>query len=190
MIMRMKLIHEIRNCTLCADVLPLEPRPIFQLSASAKILIISQAPGIKAHESNKPWNDASGIRLREWLKINEQDFYDAKKTALIPMGFCYPGKSPSGDLPPRPECSARWMDTILCALKNVRIKIFVGSYSANHFIGNGILTDKIKEYAFNEEALIVLPHPSPRNNIWLSKNTWFEKESLPLIREKLKSFTI
>ena len=182
----MKLAHEIRSCTLCSDVLPLEPRPILQLSASAKILIISQAPGIKAHDSSKPWNDASGTRLREWLKISEKDFYDAKKTALIPMGFCYPGKSASGDLPPRPECSARWMDTVLFSLKNVKLKILVGSYSANYFIGNGNLTDKIKEYAKNDHEIIVMPHPSPRNNIWLSKNLWFEKESLPLIQRKLR----
>lgn len=186
----MKLADEIRNCSICADALPLPPRPIIQLSKHAKILIVGQAPGIKAHETQKPWNDASGERLRKWLMIDESSFYDRKKIAIVPMGFCYPGRASSGDLPPRPECRIRWMDTILCYLKEVQLTILVGSYAAEYFLGSGNLTDKIKDFALNEGSYVVLPHPSPRNNIWLSKNLWFEEKSIHLIREKIKKLSL
>jgi uracil-DNA glycosylase len=186
-IVEMELLKDIRSCNICQDSLPLIAKPILQFSKQSKLLLIGQAPGIKAHNTNRPWNDASGIRLREWLKIDESDFYCAKKTAIVPMGFCYPGRGASGDNPPRPECSARWMDSILHYLKNIELKILIGSYAANHFLGKGDLTSKIRLHSTSNSPYIVLPHPSPRNNIWLSKNAWFLNEILPLIRFKITS---
>lgn len=181
-----KLIREIRSCTFCERELPLEPRPILQFHRSSRMLLVGQAPGIKAHDSRKPWNDASGERLREWLNLSHDQFYDPKFLSIVPMGFCYPGRGQSGDLPPRKECSALWMDSILSHLKKLEHIIVVGSYSANYFLGPGDLTAKIHEHAQNDSPYIVLPHPSPRNNIWLKKNEWFEHESLKLIRLKLR----
>ncbi len=185
----MKLLNEIKTCNLCSDVLPLGPRPVLQFSKDSPMLLVGQAPGLKVHETGRPWNDASGIRLREWLQMKEVDFYSTKKIAIVPMGFCYPGRGTTGDNPPRPECSVRWMDIILSYLKNIQVTILVGSYSTEYFLGPGKLTDKIREYARNDSPFIVLPHPSPRNNIWLAKNQWFETEDLICIREKLVRLT-
>lgn len=185
----MKLLNEIRSCTLCQDELPLTPRPILQFSRTSKIILIGQAPGLLAHETNKPWNDASGIRLRTWIQISEQDFYQPKNLAIVPMGFCYPGRGKSGDRPPRPECRVRWMDSILCHLKEARLKILVGSYATEYFLGSGNLSEKIKEHALVDSPYVVLPHPSPRNNIWLAKNKWFENDYLNLIRIKIATRT-
>ncbi|MCM2349235.1 MAG: uracil-DNA glycosylase family protein [Bacteriovoracaceae bacterium] len=184
----MALLKDIRSCTLCQDELPLEPRPILQFSRKSKMLLIGQAPGLKAHETHRPWNDPSGVRLREWLRMSEKEFYQADRLAIIPMGLCYPGRGASGDLPPRPECRVRWMDSILCHLKEVKLKILVGTYATEYFLGKGSLTEQIKEHSFSDSSFIVLPHPSPRNNIWLAKNKWFEHESLPLIQQKIITF--
>ena len=184
----MKLLREIKSCTLCQDKLPLEPRPILQFTKSSRILIIGQAPGVKAHDSGKPWNDASGIRLREWTGIESADFYNPKKIAIVPIGFCYPGKGKSGDLPPRPECRARWMDVIFDYLEKVELKILIGTHATNHVLGKGDFTSRILEFAHSKNPVVVLPHPSPRNNIWLAKNSWFEKEVLPLIKKKIADY--
>ncbi len=180
-----KLLKNIRSCNICQDVLPLNPRPILQFSKQSQMILIGQAPGIKAHDSNRPWNDASGVRLREWLEMPEDEFYCAKTLAIVPMGFCYPGRGASADNPPRPECSARWMDMILSQLKEIKLIILVGSYSSDYFLGRGDLSSRIREHALSDSDFIVLPHPSPRNNIWLAKNPWFQNEALPLIRCKL-----
>lgn len=181
-----QLLREIRSCTLCEGALPLSPKPILQFHHKARVLLVGQAPGIRAHESGKPWNDASGDRLRSWLSMDASVFYDPKSLSIVPMGFCYPGRGKTGDLPPRKECSVRWMDSILAHLKNLEHIVLVGSYSTNYFLGPGDLTQKIKEHAWGTSEYIVLPHPSPRNNIWLSKNPWFENEALPQIRQKIK----
>lgn len=184
----MKLLEKIRACQYCVFDLPWLPKPILQFSAQSKILIMSQAPGKKAHETGIPWNDASGIRLRSWLRLNEKTFYNPEIIAIVPMGFCYPGKGKSGDLPPRPECSELWMKSILEATHQVEYKILIGTYAAEYFLGKGSLSEKIKLHAFNDDSnYIVLPHPSPLNNIWLSKNRWFEAECLPRIQLKMKS---
>ncbi len=182
----MKLLDEIRACLICQGDLPLEPRPILQFTRQSKILIMGQAPGIKAHDTLRPWNDASGERLRLWLKMKQEFFYDANKTAIVPIGFCYPGRGKSGDLPPRPECRVRWMDTILCELKDLELTILVGAYATTYMLGAGDFNEQIQAHAQKGSPYIVLPHPSPRNNIWLAKNPWFEKETLPQIRRKLK----
>lgn len=181
----MQILKEIRACTLCADVLPRSPKPILQFSKTSSLLIVGQAPGVVAHETGIPWNDASGERLRNWLNVSRESFYDASKVAIVPVGFCYPGRGKSGDLPPRPECRVRWMDSILCHLTEIQFTVVIGAYAASYFCGKGNLSEYIKEFSLNASPMVVLPHPSPRNNIWLSKNEWFEQESLPAIKSKL-----
>ncbi|MEK2646939.1 uracil-DNA glycosylase family protein [Bdellovibrio sp. BCCA] len=179
------LLKKIRKCTLCRKDLPLEPRPILNFSASSKILITGQAPGIKAHDSETPWNDASGDRLRQWLGISKEDFYDANKIAIVPMGFCYPGKGTSGDLPPRPECAKKWMTQIREHLTEIELHILVGGYAIDHFLPSHAkdLTATVKNWEKFYPQFIPMPHPSPRNNIWLKKNPWFEKELVPEMRK-------
>lgn len=184
------LLQKIRACELCKSDLPLTPKPILGFSNSARIMIIGQAPGIKAHESGKPWNDASGVRLRQWLGVNEDQFYDESLFAIVPMGFCYPGKSKSGDLPPRPECSAKWMELILNHLEKVELKILIGAYSQSYFLKtkSGGLTETVRSWKSFAPAQFPLPHPSPRNNIWLAKNPWFEKNLVPQLQKYVRAF--
>ncbi|WP_295900717.1 uracil-DNA glycosylase family protein [uncultured Bdellovibrio sp.] len=179
------LLKKIRKCTLCRKDLPLEPRPILNFSSSSKILITGQAPGIKAHDTETPWNDASGDRLRQWLGISKEDFYDASKIAIVPMGFCYPGKGKSGDLPPRPECAEKWMSKIQEHLTNIELHILVGGYAIDHFLPSHAkdLTTTVKNWEKFYPQFIPMLHPSPRNNIWLKKNPWFEKELVPEMRK-------
>ncbi|MBN9543410.1 MAG: uracil-DNA glycosylase family protein [Alphaproteobacteria bacterium] len=182
------LLRNIRNCNFCTD-LPLGPRPIIRTTKSAKILIIGQAPGTKAHDSNTPWNDASGNRLRDWLGLSKEAFYDEKQIAIIPMGFCYPGKDKNGgDKPPKKECSKLWHESLLNLMPNLELTLLVGSYSQKYY-----LKDKIKEnmtktvYAWQEylPKFIPLPHPSWRNTAWLKKNPWFERDLLPFLRQQV-----
>jgi uracil-DNA glycosylase len=182
----MNIIKDIRRCTFCADVLPFNPKPVFQLHKNARILLIGQAPGLHAHETGVPWNDLSGKRLREWLEMSEQDFYDPSYLAIVPMGMCYPGRGKSGDNPPRPECKTLWMDRVLSELKSVEKIILVGGYATEYFLGKNELSKHIQNHSKGHDPWIVLPHPSPRNNIWLAKNPWFERSTLPLIRKKLR----
>lgn len=180
------LKQQIKSCTLCADILPLSPTPIIQLNSNAKIQIIGQAPGLATHKFNLPFKDKSGDRLREWLNISEQDFYDESKLAITPMAFCYPGKnkSGSGDAPPPKICFNTWHKSIARYLPNIEMRILIGSYAAKAYL---------KSYQTLETAIqqkvqhptIVLPHPSPRNNIWLKKNAWFEKDILPQIKDRV-----
>lgn len=181
----MELIKEIKACRLCEDELPKAPHPVFVLNPKSPFLIVGQAPGLKVHETGIPWNDASGERLRHWLGIPASSFYNSSMFSIVPIGLCYPGRGKSGDLPPRKECSVLWMDTILCEFENLKKLILVGSYSSQYFLGAGEISVKIREHATNDSPFIVLPHPSPRNNIWLKRNEWFENESIPLIRKKL-----
>lgn len=181
------LLRKIRTCEICVKDLPYDPRPILNFTLQGRILLVGQAPGIKAHESKKPWNDASGKRLREWLGVSDEQFYDPRLFAIVPMGFCYPGKGKSGDLPPRPECSAKWMQPILDRLKSIELKILVGAYSQNYFLKDRPenLTDTVKNWKSYAPEIFPLPHPSPRNNIWLKKNRWFEKDLIPNLRRRV-----
>ena len=182
----LQLIDEIRACQHCVEFLPFSPKPIFSFSNNSKIILIGQAPGIKVYESEIPWDDASGMRLREWLGVSSEQFYDTKNFAIVPMGFCYPGKGKSGDLPPRPECAKLWMDPILDCLKTHKLKILIGQYAQKQFLGNSMkrnLTETVKSWSEYLPEYVVLPHPSPRNNIWLKKNPWFIEELLPEIKE-------
>lgn len=182
------LLRKARACTLCQEFLPFDPKPILSFSKESRILVVGQAPGTKAHESGTAWNDASGERLRNWLGVTKEQFYDNRIFAIVPMGFCYPGKGKSGDLPPRPECSAKWMQLILKQLKKIELTILIGSYSQNYFLktGSGDLTTTVKNWAMYSPQYFPLPHPSPRNNIWLAKNPWFEKSLVPQLKDMIK----
>lgn len=185
-----QLLKKIRSCTACKAQLPHKPHPVLNFSSSSKIVIIGQAPGVKVHNSGIPWGDASGQRLREWLGVTDEEFYDLKKFAIVPMGFCYPGKGKSGDLPPRPECAPLWMDSILKTLKKSELTILIGQYSQTYFIDEQrkkTLTETVKNWQEYWPQYLVLPHPSPRNNIWLKKNPWFEKELVPTVQKFVKS---
>lgn len=167
--------------------LPLGPRPVLQLHPKAKILIVGQAPGRKVHASGVPFDDASGNRLREWLGVTRAVFYDPQRVAFLPMGFCFPGSGRSGDLPPRPECATTWRKKLLGQLCHLELTVALGQYAqAYHFGGTGLsLTELVKSWRNHWPRLVPLPHPSPRNNLWLRRNPWFETELLPPLRNRV-----
>ena len=183
----LSLLSEVRACTLCAEHLPLGPRPVIQVHPHAKILIAGQAPGRKVHESGVSFDDPSGNRLRAWLGISREVFYDERQIALMAMGFCYPGTGKSGDLPPRPECAPAWREKLLGHLHNVKMKLVLGQYAHAYHFGKSrmTLTERVKLWRDYWPDRVPLPHPSPRNNLWLRKNPWFEKELLPELKERV-----
>jgi uracil-DNA glycosylase len=178
------LLESVKKCQLCAQFLPLGPRPVVQLNPQATILIAGQAPGRRVHESGVPFDDPSGDRLREWLGVTRDIFYDPTKIAILPMGFCYPGTGKSGDLPPRPECEKAWRRQLLKQLTRIRLTLVIGQYAQKwhlpHVEKN--LTETVRAWKDYGPDLIPLPHPSPRNNIWLKKNPWFSRSLLPELR--------
>jgi uracil-DNA glycosylase len=190
------LIQQVRNCTLCADKLPLAPKPILQLHPAAKLLIAGQAPGRKAHDAGRAFADQSGMRLRHWLGLTDAQFYDPQLVAILPMGFCFPGSGKSGDLPPRPECAARWREALLATLGNIQLTLVVGQYALKWHKPQ--LDKKVTaavRCSFDEllqtdtstrPVTVVLPHPSPRNHHWLRANPWFEQQMLPLLHERIQ----
>ncbi len=180
-----RLLADIRACRECALHLPHGPRPVIQAHPMARLLIIGQAPGAKVHESGVPWMDASGRQLREWLGIDDATFYDAKQVALMPMGLCYPGKEKSGDLPPRPECAPLWHERVRKQLKNVKLTLLVGQYSQQHYLGDQAgenLTETVRAFENFLPNFLPLPHPSPRNRFWQTKNKWFATDLLPVLQ--------
>ena len=181
-----QLLKEARACKFCEKHLPLGARPIVEATKKSKIVLISQAPGRIVHQSGIAWNDQSGKKLREWLGVNETTFYDNKNFAILPMGFCYPGKAKTGDAPPRKECAPMWHDTILSELKNVQLKILIGAYAANYYLpGKLNLTEKVSAYQDFLPDYWCLPHPSPVNRFWRSKNPWFEQEVVPKLQTRV-----
>jgi uracil-DNA glycosylase len=182
------LLGEIRACSLCDKHLPLGPRPVLQVHPKARILIAGQAPGRKVHESGSPFDDASGNRLREWLAVTREEFYDSEKLAILPIGFCYPGTGKSGDLPPRPECAPQWRKPLLAKLRHVQLTLVLGQYAQAYYFGaaNNSLTDLVKNWRKYWPHAVPMPHPSPRNNLWLRKNPWFALDVLPKIRERVR----
>ena len=185
------LIAEIRACTVCAPHLAAGPRPIVQFSATARIVIIGQAPGTRVHESGVPWDDTSGERLREWTGLAPATFYDPAKVALVPMGFCYPGTGASGDLPPRPECAPLWHERVLATLRPDRLTLLVGSYAQERYLPTAkrlSLTERVRGFADFGPEFFPLPHPSWRSTGWMAKNPWFASDLLPVLREKVAGF--
>ena len=181
------LLREVRACRLCAEHLEHGPRPVVQLHPAARILIAAQAPGRKVHETGVPFDDASGDRLRRWLGLAPAQFYDPRQVAIVPMGFCYPGKGASGDRPPRPECAPRWRAPLLDVLKEVRLTLVIGQYAAAYHLPGerGGLTEAVRNWRRYWPELVPLPHPSPTNNRWLAKNRWFERELVPALQRRV-----
>lgn len=182
------LLHDIQHCRHCAEHLPLGANPVIQVSRQANILIAGQAPGRKVHETGIPFNDPSGNRLRKWLGISPEVFYDATQIALLPMGFCYPGTGKQGDLPPRPECAERWREQLLKRLPNIQLTLAIGQYAQAYHLGKHRkknLTETVKSWQDFWPDKIPLPHPSPRNNRWLRNNPWFEEELIPVLQKRI-----
>lgn len=184
------LISEIKDCKICLPHLIHGVNPVLSASRESKIIIIGQAPGSIVHKSGIPWDDKSGDRLRSWLGVSKKDFYNNQLFALIPMGFCYPGKGKSGDLPPRPECAPTWHTPVLDQIENKQLIILIGSYAQKYYLKNAVkntLTNTVKNYEEYLPKYVPLPHPSPRNNIWLKKNNWFEKNVIPQLKLSIKN---
>ncbi|EKA7355341.1 uracil-DNA glycosylase family protein [Vibrio vulnificus] len=181
------LLTQIRACQVCASALPLGANPVVQAHSEAKILIIGQAPGTKVHHTSIPWNDASGNRLREWLDIEKQTFYNPKQIAIMPMGFCYPGQGQSGDLPPRKECAPLWHEALLKLLPNIELTLLIGQYAQNRYLSNKpkTVTETVQNWQAWLPDYLPLPHPSPRNTLWLRKNPWFEEQTVPYLRQQV-----
>jgi uracil-DNA glycosylase len=185
-----RLLSEIRDCRHCEKDLPCGPRPIVAADQDARILVIGQAPGLRVHQSGVPWDDPSGQRLREWMGVEPSVFYDETKIALVPMGFCYPGTGKSGDLPPRPECAELWHESLLAELENIKLTLVIGAYAQRSRLGKSrkkTLTATVQAWKEYRPACLALPHPSPRNNLWLKKNPWFVKEVLPYLKSRVKT---
>jgi len=183
------LLTEIRACRQCESTLPLGPRPILRAQTSARLLIVGQAPGTRVHETGIPWNDPSGNRLRDWLNLDRDTFYDESHIAIVPMGFCYPGKGSSGDLPPRPECRASWHPRLLPLLNQVELTLLIGSYAQAYYLGDrrkATLTETVRAWRDYGPAFIPLPHPSPRNQLWLRRNPWYEAELVPVLQARIR----
>jgi len=182
------LLTEIRACTVCKEHLDLGPRPIVAAHREAKIIIIGQAPGTKVHATGVPWDDPSGRQLRKWLNVNDETFYDETQIALVPMGFCYPGKGKSGDLPPRSECAPLWHERLWKELPNIGLVILIGMYAQNYYLKEArkkTLTETVAAYKEYAPRFMPLPHPSPRNRFWLTKNPWFNTEVVPSLQERV-----
>lgn len=183
-----RLLGEIRACRACA--LPHEPRPVLRASARARILIVGQAPGRRVHETGLPFNDPSGDRLRTWMGIDRETFYDEGFVAVAAMGFCYPGTVNGADLPPRPECASLWRPRLLPLLQNVRLTLLVGGYAQRYHLrekAGRSLHETVSNWRAYGEGLLPLPHPSWRNTAWLRRNPWFESEVVPELQRRVSS---
>jgi uracil-DNA glycosylase family 4 len=184
-----KLLGQIRNCKQCEQHLEFGSNPIIAASPKSKLIIIGQAPGRIVHNTGIPWNDKSGDNLRKWLGIDKPTFYDKDIVALIPMGFCYPGKGKSGDLPPRHECAPLWHHKLFSSMTHAKLVLLIGSYAQDYYLGDqaqSTLTETVQQFKTYLPKYFPLPHPSPRNNIWQAKNKWFELEVLPVLKRHVR----
>lgn len=184
-------LRQVAACRICEASLPLGPRPVIQVHRSARILIASQAPGRRVHSSGIPFDDASGDRLREWMGISRDTFYDRTTVAILPMGFCYPGTGPRGDRPPRPECAPAWRPALLAHLPHVELVLLVGRYAQTYHLAQngGSVTACVREWRTHGPRHLPLPHPSPRNQRWMASNPWFTTEVLPALRRRVRELT-
>ena len=185
-----ELLHEVRACTQCAAHLADGVRPVLQVGSTARILVAGQAPGRKVHASGVPFYDASGERLRTWMGIGSDVFYDASQVAILPMGFCYPGTGKSGDLPPRKECAPLWRAPLLAAMPQIELVLVIGQYAIDWHLpqcAGATLTDTVRNWRSLGPQVLPLPHPSPRNNIWLKANPWFALEAVPFLQARVSA---
>lgn len=182
-----KLLSQIRACQICAEHLPLGPNPVVQFDSRARILIAGQAPGKKVHETGVPFNDPSGKRLRDWLGIGDEVFYDPTRIAILPMGFCFPGTGNAGDLPPRPECATAWRAALLDNLHDLKLTLVIGKYAQDYHLARSgaLVTEVVSAWRDYWPDVVPLPHPSPRNNRWLRNNPWFEADLVPMLRQRV-----
>ncbi len=184
-----ELVISARSCTICKPFLADGVNPVFVVHPKAKVLVIGQAPGRKVHLSGKAWADASGNRLRDWLNVTEDEFYDPEIFSILPMGFCFPGSKKGGDLPPRPECAPLWHETFIRMMPEVELVLLIGNYAQKYYLKKKCknnLTETVRNWESYGSQYIPLPHPSPRNNIWLRKNEWFEAEVLPNLKNRMR----
>ena len=184
-----RLLAEVRACRACEEHLPLGPRPVIQAGGSARILIVGQAPSARVHVSGVPWDDRSGERLRDWMDIDAGTFYDKSRIAILPMGYCYPGRAASGDRPPRRECAPLWLDRLLKHMPSIELTLLVGRYAQAHFLGpagGASLTATVEAWRVHAPRVIPLPHPSPRNITWFIANPWFDGELLPVLQRSVR----
>jgi uracil-DNA glycosylase len=187
------LLRDVRACRLCERYLPLGPRPVLRASPSARLLIVGQAPGRRVHQTGIPWNDPSGDRLRQWLHLDRAQFYDESRIAIIPAAFCYPGTGRGGDLPPRPECAPLWHPRLIPQLAQLQIALLVGGYAQAYYLGDRrkrTLTETVRDWRTYLPHFLPLPHPSPRNQMWLKRNTWFEDDVLPFLRHVVAELVV
>jgi uracil-DNA glycosylase len=186
------LLAAVRDCRACEAHLPLGPRPVLRAGETARILIVGQAPGARVHATGIPWDDLSGERLRAWMGVDKEIFYDESRIAIIPMGYCYPGRGTGGDMPPRRECAALWLDQLLARLPRIELTLLIGQYAQRHYLGSrrkpslGETAKAWREYA---PQFIPLPHPSPRNQPWLKQHPWFERQLVPVLRARIKALS-
>lgn len=184
------LLAAVRACRACEAHLPLGPRPVLTAAATARILIVGQAPGARVHRTGVPWDDPSGERLRDWMGVSADVFYDESRIAIIPMGYCYPGRGKGGDLPPRPECAQLWLEPLLARLPMIELTLLIGQHAQRHFLGKrrkASLAETTRAWAQYCPPYIPLPHPSPRNTPWLQRNSGFEQHLLPELRRRIEA---
>ncbi len=184
------VLKEARACTVCAEHLPLGPRPIVRAHKESRVLIVGQAPGTRVHETGIPWNDPSGKRLREWLNVDRELFYNESVFAIVPMGFCYPGRMPNGggDAPPRPECAPLYHERLRKYMPRIELTLLIGKYAQDHYLDGQVkktLGATVQAYREYGDGVFPLPHPSPRNTLWLKKNAWFDAEIVPELRKRV-----
>ena len=183
------LLRSVHRCSVCAVHLPLGPRPVLQAGTTARILIVGQAPGARVHASGIPWSDASGERLRRWMAIDASVFYDENKVAIMPIGFCYPGRAASGDLPPRRECAPLWHSRLLAHMPRIELTLLIGAYAQAHFLRDARHASVVattRDWRDHAPHIIPLPHPSPRNVAWFKANPWFEGDVLPALQRRVR----
>ncbi len=184
------LLHQIADCEVCKGLLPHEPRPVMNATVQSKVVIIGQAPGSKVHQTGIPWDDPSGNLLRKWMGIDNETFYDPNLIGIVPMGFCYPGKGKSGDLPPRPECAPLWHPQLFERMNDIQLILLIGQYAQRYYLETAVkrnLTETVRCFDDYLPRYLPLPHPSPRNRFWMGKNPWFAEEVLPVLKMRVKN---